>query len=739
MLTLAAASATPAIAQDLGDRPVPPPASGTAPMPANDEEVTFSATTLDYDDNTQVVTATGDVRMIRAGNRLRADKVVWNRTTGRVRAEGNVAVVNPGGDIAYGDTVELTDTLRDGVADNMLLVLEGGGRLAARHGERVNGKTTVEHAAYTPCAVTDSDGCPKNPVWKISAVRVVHDPVKHRISYRDARLTMFGATILWLPALSHPDGSGGGSGSGLLVPDFRYSRTNGLETMVPYYLQLAPNRDLTLTPHVFSRVDPALEAKYRSLTSKGAYQIAGMITYGSRLPASTTNNSTVNSDSGIRGFIDGNGRFQLDPNWSITGSLRLTTDKTFLRRYDISQDDRLRSSINVERIDTDSYFSIAGYATQSLRVNDVGGQQPIALPAIDYRKRIDDPLLGGKIELELNSLSIIRTAGQDTQRAFAGARWDLRRYTRLGQEVTLTAYTRADVYHTADTENTITQSYRGEAGWTGRGIAALALDVKWPFVGELFGGTQRLTPHIQFVASPSTPNLRIPNEDSRAVDLEDGNLFALNRFPGYDRWEDGSRVTYGAEWAFDRPKFALRTVIGQSYRLTDKPDIFPVGTGLSGRYSDIVGRTTLQYGRFIELTHRFRLDKDNLHIRRNEADITLGSQRTYVTASYLRLNRNVDTAIEDLRDREELRIGGRIQFRRYWSIFGSSVIDLTGKGEDPTSLSDGFSPVRHRLGLLYDNECLELGVTWRRDYQQIGDSRRGNTFLLRVALKNLGR
>ncbi len=738
MALLALAVAAPAHAQDLGDRPVPPPPSGSAPMPANDQEVTFSANALDYDDNAQIVTATGDVRMLRAGNRLRADKVIWHRDTGRVRAEGNVAVVNPGGDTAYGDNVELTDTLRDGVADNLLLVLEGGGRLAARHGERVDGKTTAEHAAYTPCAVVDSGGCPKNPVWKITAVRVVHDPVKHRISYKDARLTMFGATILWLPGLSHPDGSGTGGGSGLLVPDFRYNRTNGLEAALPYYFQLAPNRDLTITPHVYTEVLPAFEAQYRSLTGNGAYQITGMITEGSRLPAGTTTGG-VDGDRGVRGYLDANGRFQLDQNWTISGSTRLTTDKTFLRRYDISRDDRLRSTINAERIDSDSYLSIAGYATQSLRVNDNGGQQPIALPAIDYRRRLTDPLFGGKIELQANSLAILRTDGQDTQRAFAGARWDLRRITPLGQEVTLTAYGRADVYHTANTANTITESYRGTAGWTGRGIAALALDVKWPFVGEVFGGTQRLTPRVQFVASPPTANLRIPNEDARAVDLEDSNLFALNRFPGYDRWEDGSRVTYGAEWAFDRPRFAFRTIIGQSYRLTDKPGIFPVGTGLSGRYSDIVGRSTLQYGRFVEITHRYRLDKDDFHIRRNELDLTLGSRKTYFSAAYLRLNRNVDTAIEDLRDREEVRLGGRIQLAKYWSIFGSTVVDLTGRSEDPASLADGFEPVRHRLGLLYSDECLELGVTWKRDYEQIGDARRGNTFLLRVALKNLGR
>ena len=82
-----------------------------------------------------------------------------------------------------------------------------------------------------------------------------------------------------------------------------------------------------------------------------------------------------------------------------------------------------------------------------------------------------------------------------------------------------------------------------------------------------------------------------------SVDLEDSNLFALNRFPGYDRWEDGSRVTYGArlgarpaepvDHGHHRPELSHR----------GKPAIFPDGTGLTDRFSDIVGRTRIRYGR----------------------------------------------------------------------------------------------------------------------------------------------
>src|SRR3546814_11826249 len=88
-----------------------------------------------------------------------------------------------------------------------------------------------------------------------------------------------------LPSLSHP--VGGEGGSGLLVPDIRYDRVNGLELSLPYYLQIAPNRHLTVTPHIYSDTLPMAEVNYQSLLSKGAYQVTGYVTYGSRIPTSS--------------------------------------------------------------------------------------------------------------------------------------------------------------------------------------------------------------------------------------------------------------------------------------------------------------------------------------------------------------------------------------------------------------------------------------------------------------------
>src|SRR4051794_31182552 len=713
-------------------QPAPAPATATA---TTDQIVEFSADTVTYDSDADVVTATGEVRMSREGNYLAADQVVWNRKTGEVRANGNVVVVTPQGDKIVGGDVVLTDTLRDGTIQNLLVVLDSGGRIAATRGVRSGDTTTLENAIYSPCPVTTATGCPKNPSWAITAARVIDDPANHKVRFQGGRFRLFGIGLPLLPVFSVSTDTGGATG--WLVPNISFSTRKGLELATPYHWQLGTNRDLTLTPHVYTGVLPAIEAKYRELNSLGAFQLGGFLTYG-KIDDPDPNATSTGNRRDFRGYFEGNGKFQLDPVWSITSSVRVATDKTVTQRYDITYDDRLRNFVNAERIDADSYISIAGWAFEGLRVDDVQKQIPIALPAIDARFRLED-IAGGKVELQGNSLSIVRMEGQDTQRAFLSARWDRRLLTPMGQEVTLTAYGRGDVYHTDDAADTTVDIYRGTDGWHTRAIGALAADVKWPFIGPAFGGIQRLSPRVQLVLTPATPNLDIPNEDARAIDLEDSNLFALNRFPGYDRWEDGSRITYGLDWSLDRPNLSITSNIGQSYRIVSRPAIFPEGTGLTDQLSDIVGRTRIRYGRLIDLTHRFRLDKNNFALRRSELDLTVGTDQTYVQVGYLRLDRNIDPTIEDLRDKEELRLAGRVLFHRYWSIFGATVLDLTDKTEDPLSIADGFTPVRHRLGFLYEDDCLELGLTWRRDYERIGTFRKGSTFALHLSLKGLGR
>ncbi len=737
-----AALACPALAQaqEANEGPiVEAPQASSAQV----EEILFEADGASYDDNADTLAVFGNVVLRRDGQSVRADQLTWDRKTGQIVAQGNIRFVDADGNQLFTDRLELTDELRAGAMENMLLALREGGRLAAIRGERIeDGKVLLQNAAYSACAVEDNKGCPRTPSWRITARRVIYDPDRKTVRFEGARAEVFGLRLMPLPGLVIA--TDGRPISGLLIPNFQLSASNGVQISETWYQRLADNRDLAVTGYLFTEAPPMVSAQYRQLTSHGALQATGYITRSSRIPVGAPNAS---SQSDFRGYLFTNGRYQFDPNWSVSFSGRVASDRTFLRRYDISRDDRLRSTAQLERIDDSSYFSLAGWATQTLRVNDVQGQVPVAIPEIDYRRRFTDPLLGGRVQLQANSLAITRSAGQDTQRAFASAQWDLRRLTPWGQEVTFTALGRGDVYHSDENALTSTLSYRGNPGWQYRGVATAAVDLKWPLVGGFLGGTQVLTPRFQMVASPKLKNLDVPNEDARAIDLEDSNLFALNRFPGYDRIEDGVRFTYGLDWQFERPGLRINSTIGQSYRLSSNATLLPNGTGLSERTSDIVGRTEVRFKDLVKLTHRFRLDKDNLAVRRNEFDAAIGTQGTYLEAGYLRLNRDIglstanpgDNSGLDLKDREELRLAGRLHLARNWSLFGSGVFDLTGKNEDPTiANADGFQPIRTRLGIAYEDDCLEINVTWRRDYVATGDAEKGNTYQINLAVKNLG-
>src|SRR3546814_21035715 len=77
-------------------------------------------------------------------------------------------------------------------------------------------------------------------------------------------LTAVGARQHWVEAAYRGLGLLGAGllvalGGGLLVPNLRYDRNNGFEVALPYYMKLAPNRDLTVTPHVYTETLPMLE------------------------------------------------------------------------------------------------------------------------------------------------------------------------------------------------------------------------------------------------------------------------------------------------------------------------------------------------------------------------------------------------------------------------------------------------------------------------------------------------
>src|SRR5690606_22909364 len=116
------------------------------------------------------------------------------------------------------------------------------------------------------------------PLWQIKADRVVWDQGTQTVSYRNARLEFLGVPVAYTPFFSHPDPTVKRK-SGLLTPTFGSNSTLGLTAELPYFIALAPNRDVTITPLIASQVAPVLGLELRDQQDFGLTELDGSITY----------------------------------------------------------------------------------------------------------------------------------------------------------------------------------------------------------------------------------------------------------------------------------------------------------------------------------------------------------------------------------------------------------------------------------------------------------------------------
>src|SRR3546814_7603325 len=80
---------------------------------------------------------------------------------------------------------------------------------------------------------------------------------ENKVRYKGAQVEIFGLPLIPLPSLSQTINNE--AGSGILVPEIRLDRSNGFEIAVPYYLRIAPDRDMTITPHLYTDAAPMIE------------------------------------------------------------------------------------------------------------------------------------------------------------------------------------------------------------------------------------------------------------------------------------------------------------------------------------------------------------------------------------------------------------------------------------------------------------------------------------------------
>ncbi|HEX2656173.1 MAG TPA: LPS-assembly protein LptD [Xanthobacteraceae bacterium] len=749
---------------------------------------------LHYDYTNSRVLAVGNVQMYYGGSTLEAAKLVYDQKTKRLRAEGNVRLIEADGKTVYGEILDLTDDFRDGFVDSLRLEAPDKTRFAAPRVERSPGKPTVmQSGVYTACEPCKEDPR-KPPAWQIKAARIIHDEAEKMIYFENARLEAFGIPLFWAPYMSAPDPSVKRK-TGFLLPTPSHSGSYGTGLAVPYYWALAPSYDLTVTPTFTTKQGVLMQGEWRQRTETGAFSIRGAGILQADPGAFAPENGVTQPGNRVaRGSVDTSGQFALNDRWVWGWDALLLSDKTFWQNYNINSywtnfnnfksfgngiSDAGTSQLYLAGRGDRSYFDARVMHTYGLSLSDNQEQLPVVHPVIDYSNTIAQPIAGGELSYRTNLTSLSReTAEFDAisktafdsnicspltadpavkipsscllrgipgtyTRASAEATWKRTFVDPIGQTFTPFVIMRADIAEASIHSQPGVSNYifTGDQNLN-RAMPAVGVEYRYPFISTQSWGTQTIEPIAQVIARPNEPNIqRTPNEDAQSLIFGDDNLFRVNKFSGWDRVEGGTRANYGVQYTaqFNRAG-NVNVLFGQSYQLTGQNSFAVADTantgldsGLQTRQSDYVGRVSYQPDSTYMFTSRFRFDQQTFAVQRAELEGKATFDRW--TLSMMYGNYASQPNIGFLTRRDGILGGASVKITPNWAVMGSARYDIGSSQFD-----------QYRVGLGYIDDCFAISVSYITDYAY-GYSSITNTsvtsgiehaVMLQIALRTIG-
>ena len=666
--------------------------------------------------NKSIVIATGDVEVIQDKEVLRADYLEFDKIKNKVYVKGNVSILDEDGVVYFADYAEVDKGFKNGLTKNISILFPDNSKVAAASGKRFKGQISrLKKALYTACNCDDPN---IKPTWQIKASEVVHDSKRKKISYKNAFLEFLGFPVAYTPYYSHPDPSVKRQ-SGFLFPSYTSNSELGTIIRTPYYYALSPYKDLTVEPMYISGQRPLMYAQYRQRFGNGEVNIEGSFTNADR----RTRVKTYSKRNRGHLFIDG--KFDHNDYWRYGFNVKRTTDDTYLSRYLFEgASDRLRSDFFIEGFDDKSYFFATGIATQVQSSTYQSSKTPLILPSINYNYQSEKTKIGF-LDFNASFLSLTRREGSDTRKISLQPIITYPYNDNFGNRFKFQAKTTLSSYMVSHVQRTGKDDYKGIQN---RLHPELLFGWDLPLQKIQNDSTFFLKPQAALILAPNRgSNDEIPNEDSDSFEFNETHLFTSSFYPGNDKLEKSNqRIDYGLNFAINSQKKNLSSnfFIGQSLRFR-KNHNFGSKSGLDDQLSDLIGKIGFGFGKNLDISYRFLMNKDSLFsTRRDQFTVSTKIYNNDISLNYIYLEPT--TGISD--EREELNFSISHTFNNNYSLKYSIKEDMTHSG----------GLLGQRLGLTFINECFTTEIGLVRSYYLDREIKPNDTFLINFTFKTLG-
>jgi LPS-assembly protein len=517
---------------------------------------------------------TGDVELRRDDQSLSADYLRHDKSSGMLDATGNVRFREPSGLSYVTEETHINLESRIGHAGSGGFRFEDGS--ARGDAERIDFEgpdhTRLTRVRYTTCAPGQDD-------WFLRIRELELDTAEDIGTARHASLNFMGVPVFYLPYLSFPISDQ--RKSGFLIPRVGRSDNRGTEIAAPYYLNLAPNYDDTLTPRYLSKRGWQLQNEFRYLTprSQGKLDLEAL-----------PNDRMVNRDDRAAGtYLH---RHVLDSRWSANVDVRAVSDKQYFEDFGdnlgITSQTHLPQNAQVDYRGPLWNFSARAADYQTVDPTIAPAERPYArLPQINLA--LNRALQPNRVNyyFETEAVNFDRSDG------VTGGRLNLSPAMALPLSNSYGFVTpRIGVRHISYS----LASAPEETPSVTRGV--FSLDSGLVFERDSHWGerlfTQTLEPRLYYLYIPAKNQDSLPNFDTALAEFSFFNLFRDNRFSGGDRIGDANQLTAAVTTRFINGADGTergRASLGRIYYFSDREVSLPAGTG-STSASDIVGEAT---------------------------------------------------------------------------------------------------------------------------------------------------
>lgn len=518
----------------------------------------LGADDFDYDRELDLLWLSGDVLGVQGSRLIAADKLVYDRNSMDLVAKGNIFLTDPGGRL-IADAAQMN--LKSDRGELSRVRYRFTGQLNA-HGSA--DQVELVRPTLSQYRNIDFSTCrPGQRAWSFDAAELELNQAAGQGVARNVKLRVRGLPVFYAPWLSFPIDDR--RKSGILPPTIGNSKDRGIDITLPYYWNIAPNMDATLSARHMSRRGFMLGSKLRYLSSHRRMEIFGeVLPQDSRLESSGTRWALRIKENGVIGR-----------GWSTALNYNAVSDDEYLEDFG----NRLEqtSTRNIERRGDLNYSGDGWYLRtrlqefQTLDATLPPASRPYArLPqvifATDGRNSI-----GPGIEVGINGEydyfyhDAIVYGHRAALQPFV--RWPLRKhYGHLIPRINLylAGYDLEDQESSRDAR----PAYL---------IPSFNLDAELVFERSLgwFGreSLQTIEPRLLFLHTPFRDQEDIPVFDSTPLSFSYTNLFAPNRFSGRDRIGDANQLTLGLTsrtLAGDTGQELLRISVGQTLYFRDR-------------------------------------------------------------------------------------------------------------------------------------------------------------------------